>query len=184
MRHHILIIGWLLCTIPLHSQSFFSAYQNEEGVQYLTVSPMMFRLLGQMNLQTDDPDTAAYLQMIQSIRSFKVLMTQQADMTASLDQSIEKWVASESLALMLQLEETDHLLRFYAELGPVENQVKRLLMFSKGKHLENTVSIAGQSLQSVVVYLEGEIDLALVGRLTELMDLPGGNQLKKIQQRK
>ena len=180
MRHFILLV--LFSTISVHSQSFFQAYQDQKGVQFLSVNPMMFRLLGQMDLQSNDPETAAYLAMIKSIRSFKVLVTEEADIAASLTKTVRDWVSNENMELLLQLEETENILRFYAELGEDEIHVKRLLMFSKGKGLENAIRIQGKKLQSVLLFLEGNINLELVGRLTEVMDLPGGDQLKKIQQ--
>jgi hypothetical protein len=54
-------------------------------------------------------------------------------------------------------------------------------MFSRGNALEESVSIKGKSLESVLLLLEGDIDLEQIGDLIEAMDLRGGDQLKKIQ---
>ncbi|MGC6422958.1 MAG: DUF4252 domain-containing protein [Flavobacteriaceae bacterium] len=181
LRFYCCLVFISFFSASTQAQPFFDAYKNQEGVQYLSINPMMFRLLGQMNLQTDDPESAAYLSMIQSIRSFKVLVTTKTMITNSLEEVIAKWVHQESLQLLLQLEEKEQLLRFFAETGEAEQKVKRLLMFSKGKQLEEAISIEGKKLQSVVLLLEGDIDLEVVGKLTDTMDIPGGEQLKKIK---
>jgi len=54
-------------------------------------------------------------------------------------------------------------------------------MFSRGNALEESVSIKRKSLESVLLLLEGDIDLEQIGDLIEAMDLRGGDQLKKIQ---
>ena len=182
MKNYFLVFT-ILCVggFSLQAQSLFEEYQSHEDVSYLSINPMMFKLLGQMNIQTDDTETAAYLEMIQSITNFKVLMTGDSEITRSIDNAHKQWVRDQGFELLLQLNETDHKLKFYVVEGENENKIKRLLMFSCGNALEESVSIKGKSLESVLLLLEGDIDLEQIGDLTEAMDLPGGDQLKKIQ---
>ena len=170
-------------SFPVLCQPFFEEYRDQEAVSYLSINPMMFRLMGQMNIQTDDPETRAYLDMIKSIRSFKVLVTGDAEISQSLETVLKKWATSEDLRLLMQLDDSDNQLWFYAEMGVEEDLVKRLLMFSRGKGLEDTISIQGKKLQSVLLLMEGDIDLTQIGKLTETMELPGGDQLKKVKQK-
>ena len=39
-------------------------------------------------------------------------------------------------------------------------------------------------IEAVLLLLEGDIDLNKISKLTDQMDLPGGKQLKKAQQKK
>jgi hypothetical protein len=110
-------------------------------------------------------------------------MTGDSEITRSIDNAHKQWVRDKGFELLLQLNETDHKLKFYVVEGENENKIKRLLMFSRGNALEESVSIKGKSLESVLLLLEGDIDLEQIGDLTEAMDLPGGDQLKKIQKR-
>lgn len=118
--------------------------------------------------------------MIQSISSFKVLITQDIEITKSIDSAHKKWAEKEGFELLLQLNENDNELYFYVVTAAAENIVNRLLMFSRGSVLEDSISIKGKPLESILLLVEGRIDLEQIGKLTEAMELPGGKQLKKI----
>jgi hypothetical protein len=47
----------------------------------------------------------------------------------------------------------------------------------------NNLEINGRDIESVLLLLEGDIDLNKISKLTDQMDLPGGRQLKKAQQK-
>jgi hypothetical protein len=49
---------------------------------------------------------------------------------------------------------------------------------------ENSLNINGREIKAVLLLLEGDIDLNKISKLTDQMDLPGGNQLRKAQQKK
>jgi hypothetical protein len=46
------------------------------------------------------------------------------------------------------------------------------------------LNINGREIKAVLMLLEGNIDLNKISKLTDQMDLPGGNQLRKAQQKK
>ena len=51
------------------------------------------------------------------------------------------------------------------------------------KQILNNLEINGRDIESVLLLLEGDIDLNKISKLTDQMDLPGGRQLKKAQQK-
>lgn len=171
----------LLTVTTISAQDLFDTFRNEQAVNYLSINPMMFKLLGQMNIETEDEETAAYLKMIQSITSFKVLMTSDNDLSASLEKRQKAWIKEEGFDLLMQLNEDENQLWFYAVAGENENIVKRLAMFVKSDELEDTIAIQESPVESVFLLMEGNIDLELIGKLTESMELPGGTQLSKVQ---
>ena len=171
----------LITVTTVSAQDLFDTFRNEQAVNYLSINPMMFKLLGQINIETEDEETAAYIKMIQSITSFKVLMTSDNDLSASLEKRQKKWIKEEGFDLLMQLNEDENQLWFYAVAGENENIVKRLAMFVKSDELEDSISIQGSPVESVFLLMEGKIDLELIGKLTESMDLPGGTQLSKVQ---
>ena len=73
MKERILLFCLSICINFAYSQSVFEEYKDDNKANYLSINPTMFKLLGQINIQTDDLETKAYLDMIQSISSFKVL---------------------------------------------------------------------------------------------------------------
>ena len=77
---------------------------------------------------------------------------------------------------------------FYVKEGNKENYVEQLLMYVNERiHSETGQSkfnINGRDVKAVLMLLEGNIDLNQISKLTDQMDLPGGNQLRKAQQKK
>ena len=52
------------------------------------------------------------------------------------------------------------------------------------KFSKNNLEINGRNIEAVLLLLEGDIDLNKISKLTDQMNLPGGKQLKKAQQKK
>ena len=181
MKTGLTYILFFLTFATSQAQDLFELFREEESVNYVSINPMMFKLLGQMNIETEDEETAAYLKMIQSITSFKVLMTSDDELSKSLEKYQKRWVKEEGFDLLMQLNEDENQLWFYAVASENENVVKRLAMFVKSDELEGSLSIKGSPVESVFLLMEGTIELELIGKLTESMDLPGGNQLSRVQ---
>jgi hypothetical protein len=49
---------------------------------------------------------------------------------------------------------------------------------------KSNFNFKGREIKAVLMLLEGNIDLNKISKLTDQMDLPGGNQLRKAQQKK
>ena len=74
---------------------------------------------------------------------------------------------------------------FYVKDGKKEDHVEQLLMYANERSLgnENDLTFNGRTLEAVLMLLEGDIDLNQISKLNDKMDLPGGKQLKKAQQK-
>jgi hypothetical protein len=73
--------------------------------------------------------------------------------------------------------------KFYVKEGKDSNHVKELLIFVNGlnKVIKETVEVNGQQrrIETVIVSLTGDINLNEISKLTEKMNIPGGNHLDK-----
>ena len=54
----------------------------------------------------------------------------------------------------------------------------------KSEAVNQSLNINGREIKAVLMLLEGNIDLNQISKLTDQMDLPGGSQLRKAQQKK
>ena len=86
----------------------------------------------------------------------------------------------------MEVKEDENEITFYVAQDASATKVNKLLMYSKGKiPVKNSeIQLNGKSIESVLLLLEGNIDLDQVAMLTEKMDLPGGDQLKKVKPQK
>ncbi len=171
----------VLSPISVLGQSIFEKYQNNKEVTSISISPKMFQLLGSMTFSTGDPDANELLEMIKGITIFKALMTT----TDSISEELDLWVKGEAtdrdLDLMISMQESDTDLSLYVKEGEVDGELESLLMFSKGVTKAATkAQVGGNTIEAVVLLIEGKIELTKIAKLINKMDLPGGNQLKMV----
>ena len=89
---------------------------------------------------------------------------------------------------LMRIKDGDQTVKFYVKEGKDENHVRELLMFVNGlKEMTSgqDITINGQKreFESVLLTLTGDIDLRQISKLTNSMDLPGGDQLKKAEKK-
>jgi len=171
----------LLLTSTSMAQDIFSKYSDNGKVSYVSIKPKMFQLLAKMDINTDDPEAQQYLDMVNSITSFKTLATQ--DKAIALD--LAKWVKGQSVKLeeLMKVKDNGVQMTFYVKQGKDENHVSELIMFVDGltditKSANVNINGQNRSIDTVVVSLTGDIDLNQISKLTSKMNLPGGSALE------
>ena len=88
-------------------------------------------------------------------------------------------VQEKDLEELMIVTDNDADIYFYVKESNRENFVELLLMFAYDKSGDKKAVIGGKGIESVLMLIEGNIDLNQISKLTEKMDLPGGEQLKK-----
>ncbi|PSG86497.1 DUF4252 domain-containing protein [Aurantibacter aestuarii] len=171
----------LLITSTSMAQDIFSKYSDNGKVSYVSIKPKMFQLLAKMDINTDDPEAQQYLDMVNSITSFKTLATQ--DKVIALD--LAKWVKGQSTKLeeLMKVKDNGVQMTFYVKQGKDENHVSELIMFVDGltditKSANVNINGQNRSIDTVVISLTGDIDLNQISKLTSKMNLPGGSALE------
>jgi hypothetical protein len=181
MKKIIFLILFVTTTSWSHAQDVFEKFQNNDGVSYISINPKMFELIGKFSLSAEDPEAQAYLDMVRNIKIFKVLITSDATIGAQIGTMVQKMVDQDAMETLMTVKDADANVAFYVKSGSSDNKVERLLMFSKDiQNMELGKNNA--KIENVLLLLEGLIDLDKISLLTEQMDLPGGDKLKKAQQ--
>jgi len=175
----IYVVLFMLGTLFLSAQSIFDAYANNEEVSYVSISPKMFQMLGKMSVSSSDPEAAEFLKMVQSIRNFKVLVSANAAISDEMMEWVTQQVLEKKLEELMTVKDVDSDIHFYVKESGQEDLVEQLLMFAFDKTGGASAPVVrGKKVESVLMLLEGAIDLNQISKLTEKMDLPGGEQLK------
>lgn len=184
MKKSILIAVVALLMLPLSgmAQNVFDKYSDNENVTYVSIKPKMFQMLAKMDINTDDPEAQEYINMVNSITSFKTMATD--DKGISTD--IVKWVKSRSTSLeeLMVVKDNGVNMTFYIKEGKDEDHVSELLMFINGleavtKNSNIEVNGKKRTVETVVISITGDIDLNQISKLANKMDLPGGDELEK-----
>lgn len=166
------------------SQSVFDKYEDNEEVASVILNQKMFKMLATMGVDIDDPEMKEYAEMASSITGFKVFTTGDEKVSADMKATVNRYLKSSDLEELMRIKDGDQTVNFYVKEGKDDNHVKELLMHITGlKEMtkDSNIEINGQKreFETVVMTLTGDIDLRQVSKITNQMDIPGGEQLKK-----
>jgi len=184
MKKNLILFVMAIMLMPLTamSQNIFEKYSDSDDVTYVSIKPKMFQMLAKIDISTDDPEAQAFIKMVNSITSFKTLATDNKNIASD----IAKWVnkRTNSLEELMEVKDDGMVVKFYVKEGKDSDHVAELLMFVNGldsKMKDKNININGKnrSIETVVVSFTGDIDLNQISKLTQQMNLPGGDKLKE-----
>ncbi len=154
--------GWIA-----NAQSQFDKFEDIDGVTSVVVTQKAFSLMSKIGSESDDE----YMQLIKNIESLKVFATESAEVGKQMEAAAKSYLKSANLEELMRVKDGDSNVTIYVKEGKSEDFVKELFMFVKdGDNSSN---------ESVIISLTGDIDLNQIAKLTEKMDLPGGEHLGK-----
>ncbi|WP_417238432.1 DUF4252 domain-containing protein [Bizionia sp.] len=188
MKKYTLIFVLALMMMPFASQAqdIFAKYSENPEVTYVSIKPKMFQMLAKMDINTDDPESQEYINMVNSITSFKVIST--GDKAISAD--VSKWVKSRKGGLeeLMVVKDDGMNMTFYVKEGRDSDHVSEFLMFVDGigavtKDMDINMNGKKREFETVVVSLTGDINLNQISKLTQKMNIPGGEHLEKKDKR-
>lgn len=185
----ILILAIMLTSLTSFSQSVFDKFEDQEGVVSVILNQKMFKMLATMGVDIDDPEMKEYVQMAKSITGFKVFTTGDEKISSDMKVTVEKYLKSSELEELMRIKDGEQTVKFYVKEGKDENHVKEFLMFITGlKEMTEgqDIEINGKKreFETVIMTLTGDIDLRQISKITNQMDIPGGEQLKKASDKK
>lgn len=175
-----IIIILVLACIPVSSfaQDIFDKYGDSDKVTFVAMQPKMFQMLSKMTISVDDPEAKDFFDLVNSITSFRVITTEDGAITKDLSNWVNTRLKSSTFEELMRVRDGNSNVKFYVKEGKDEDHVKELLMFVTGvKDLD--IAVKGRKLETVLLSLTGDINLQKIAQLTEKMDLPGGDQLRK-----
>lgn len=174
----------LFVCCSLKAQSPFDSFKSSDAVSYISVSNQMFQLLGKLKINTDDPDTQAFFDTVQQIKGFRVMSTKEVAIGTAMAEWIREQNLSTDLEPIINLNEAEASVSFSAAYTDDPNRIKRLVMYVEG--LQNIIDankdlqMDAENLEYILLEIKGNIALDQLARLTELVDIPGGQFLKEL----
>ena len=152
------------------TQSFFEKYEDMDNVSSVVVNQKMFGMLAEMKVKTNDPEADAFLDQIKMLNNLTVFTTEDTSISNSISTDVNTYVKVSKLEELMRVKDGDQNIKFYVQPGRDEFHVSELLMLVRG-----TVS----NYETVLLSLNGDIDLRTLAILTKLLNVPGGYQLEK-----
>ena len=158
----LVMSGWIAS-----AQSQFDKFEDIDGVTSVVVTQKAFSLMSKIGSESDEE----YMELIKNIESLRVFATESAEVALQMEKAATSYLKSANLEKLMTVKEEGSNIAIYVREGKSEDYVKELFMFVKDS--EKT------SQESVIISLTGDINLNQIAKLTEKMDLPGGEHLEK-----
>jgi hypothetical protein len=187
-RKSIIAIALIMAPVVTFAQSIFDKYEDMPDVASVIVNQKMFSMIASFDIDMDDPEDQKMMEMIKKITGLKVFTTDNEKVAADMNATVQKYLKSSELEELMRIKDGGQTVKFYVKEGKDENHVKELLMFVNGlkemtKDQDITINGQKREFESVLLTLTGDIDLREISKLTNSMDLPGGDQLKKAEKK-
>ena len=163
----ILIIALVLASNTLFAQSVFDKFDNQDDITAVIVNKKMFSMLSKVDAK--DKQSQQYINLIKKLDNLKVFVTANDKKSDDMKAVADKYIKTAGLEEMMRINEKGKTVKIYVKSGATDSQVKELLMFIEGSGKE----------ESVLMSLTGNFDLDELSALTDKMNLPGGDELKK-----
>lgn len=185
----IVIIALIVAPMLSGAQSIFDKFEDMPEVASVIVNQKMFSMIASIDVDMDDPEAQEYMNMVKKITGLKVFTTGDDKISAEMKATVTKYLKSSDLEELMRIKDGDQTVKFYVKEGKDENHVKELLMYvsglkemTKGQDIE--INGKKREFETVLLSLTGDIDLRQVSKITNSMDIPGGEQLKKASEKK
>ena len=172
MKIKKLIIAVALITTPffMNAQSQFDRFEDLDGVTSVIVNQKAFAMMSKIGAESDDE----YLNLIKNINTLKVFATEDKGVAKQMETEVKNYLLKANLEELMRVKDGNSNVKIYVKEGQNADYVKELFMFVK-----DGGDKSGHN-QTVIIYLTGNIDLKQISKLTEKMNLPGGEHLKKV----
>ena len=159
-------------------QSVFETYKSNERVTYVSISPQMFSMLAKLNINDKDPEAKVFLDLVSQINTFKLLRTYEPTISDDFSDWTQDYVKTNQLSELMQVREDQTTVYFFAALSENENIVNQLVMLVQD---DNDNADPDYRNQTVLLYVDGKIDLERIASLVQKLDIPAGEELKKLK---
>jgi hypothetical protein len=169
----IVIVVLMMAPVIISAQSQFDKFEDIDGVTSVIVNQKAFSLMSTIGAGSDDE----YMNLIKNINSLRVFATESSKVAAQMKTEAENYLKKANLEELMRVKDDDKNVKIYVREGSSEGFVKELFMFVTGTNLNEN-----DDAETVIISLTGDIDLKQIAKLTEKMNLPGGEHLKKAQQ--
>ena len=157
-------------TTLLFSQTAFDKFYGPEEITTVIVNKKMFEMMSKVKVNPNDKEAIQYMELVKKLDNLKVFVTSNTKYTADMKTTVDKHLKTAGLEELMRISEGGKSVKIHVKTGSTETRVKELLMFIEG---------GPKDKETVLMVLTGDFDLNDISILTEKMNLPGGEDLKK-----
>jgi hypothetical protein len=181
MKRKMILITLLTLSLSW-GQNVFEKYEYDDSVSYFSISPKMFEMLAKLSIETNDPEADQFISLVQKIDSFKVITTENTAIADEIKNWVEKHIKTVKMEELMRVRDQEAYVNFYVKSGKNDDLVKELLMYVTDINTKQ-INLGDRKPETVLLSLSGDIDLTQISKLVNQMNLPGGQQLGKLNKK-
>lgn len=166
MTRLLLTVIISLAANTIFAQTLFDKFTDHEDVKTVIVNKKMFEMMSKVKVDTKDAEAQKYFDLIKNLDNLKVFITTNTKVSSEMKTSADKYLQTAGLNELMQVNQNGKNVRIHAKPSTKEAHVKELFMFIEGK-------------ETVLLSLTGDFNLNEISTLTDHMEIPGSDDLKK-----
>jgi len=172
----IKLFGLIMTMAILSSNAIaqdFSKYDEYREVNAFVINKSMFKLMSNLDLESEDEDVKIVMDIVENLDDIKIYTTENKEIGKQLQSDFNALKSKNNLEELMRVKSDGNDVYFYIKPGKSDDFVKQLLMFVSSTETNQT--------QSVLMLINGNIDLKNISKITSQMNIPGGKSLEKLK---
>ena len=125
MKKIVLILAIAILPMVSFSQSIFDQFEDQDGVTSVVVNQNMFKLLSKIDVETNDPESQEYINMIENLTSLKVLTTGDEAISAKMKGEVDRYLKKSKLSFCHQAIPRSDVLEIHQDASSSEHSSSR-----------------------------------------------------------
>lgn len=166
----LVIVLFVVLPSFMFAQTLFDKYEDNDKIKSFIVKEKMFEMMSKVKVDAKDKEMQQYLNLLKKLDNLKVFITQDVKLSADMKSTVSSYLKSNPLDELMRMNTDGKNVKIYIKSGANSSIVKELLLFMEGD-LKDT--------PTVILSLTGDFNLDEISSLTERMNLPGKEELKK-----
>lgn len=170
------LIALMLCMLPFMSNAQdFTKYENMKDVTAMVMTSKMFKLLSNIDFNSEDPEAQQYLKLIEDLDNIQVFVSEKPEVRKQMMGDVNTYLKKTNMDELMRVNDDGKVVKFYSKPGRNSNYVSELFMFMESKDTTQP--------STVILRITGDINLKDVSKLTQDLKVPGSEELKNIDKK-
>jgi hypothetical protein len=175
MKKIVVIAVALLLSYTLKAQvSLFDKYEDNDEVTSVIINKKAFSMLHKA--APDSQEGADFKRVVDGFNNMRIFTSEEPKMAAELRGTFDKYLKGSNLVELMRVNDKDAHVNIYVKEGKSDDYVTEFAMLVDEM---NVGEINNREAELVIILITGNINLKDIAKITEDMNIPGNEHVKK-----